>query len=440
LSRIGWKHGFWNTLEHGVTRGADAATSIVLLWALPSEIFSKLAIAQAVVAPLLVLFVSPTWALYRDFNRWRGDGASALAARLHALRLYGRGLGQLALVLALSVALIVHGEGPFLQRFAAMVWAFALLTGVHLCSADREFLRLELKLTELNTSTLIQKFIVFFGSLVVALRYPERLDFLALVAVFSMVVSAIWTEAKVKSLLRDQGATPASIAGREGPPVFVTLEESIRHVSIWNHLSGVALNWVQTMDVFFLGMFRFPAMQVGLYAAALKLSNVTFALPGALASLFSVWVGRQHGDEWRERPQVWRLSGFLFLGSVVQAGLLAALGPWIISALSRGRWSPGEQREMLAWMRWILAGSAIYCSTILFTSWLTIRAQPRSLFFRVYLPWLGLSLAAYGFAAHTGGPDRVAPVNIVVAVLLVGLLAAMNRRQRFERDGVATAR
>jgi hypothetical protein len=127
LSKSAWfKYGFWNTLEHGLIRVSDALTSIVLLWALSAETFSMLALAQAFVAPLLLLFVSPETVLYRDFGRWEAQGADLLASRIRALRLFAWGKAQIALFLSVGIAFVLPGTNGYWIRFSAVIWAFAL--------------------------------------------------------------------------------------------------------------------------------------------------------------------------------------------------------------------------------------------------------------------------------------------------------------------------
>lgn len=65
--------GLLNTLEHALTRFSDSATTLLLLWGLSSELFGRLAIAQAFAAPLLLLCVAPENVLYRDFPALRGS-------------------------------------------------------------------------------------------------------------------------------------------------------------------------------------------------------------------------------------------------------------------------------------------------------------------------------------------------------------------------------
>src|SRR5678815_365306 len=88
MSRAWFRHGFWNTLEQSLTRGADALTSLVLIWALRPETFSELVIAQAWVAPTLLVFLTPESVVYRDFAQWQRQGPDHVAARVRALRIF----------------------------------------------------------------------------------------------------------------------------------------------------------------------------------------------------------------------------------------------------------------------------------------------------------------------------------------------------------------
>ena len=418
------KHGFWNTLEHGVTRGSDALTSLVLLWCLAPEVFSRLALAQAIAAPVLILFVSPELVIYRDFAKWRAEGISVLAARLRALRLFSWGKGQAALVLAAVIAWALRSQGSWNTEFCALIWAFSLMLAPQLSGADREFLRLDLRLELLNLLSLYQKLFLFGGTAAVAILTPSRLDYLAAVAVLSAVSTAYFAKRSVEKSLVAQGATLAELKGKMGPPVVDTLKSSLKTFSMWIHLAGVLFNWVQSMDLFFLGVFAYSAREIGLYAAVLKIANFSMALPMALANLFQVWVGRrvQIAGDRRELVELSRLSFWLFAGSVAQALLIYWAGPYLFGFLSHGRWPLPEQVKMLGWLGWIMGGSVLISCTFLLGSWLIVRTAASRLFFRVYLPWGLISMAVYSISVYLGGTQMVATANLIVGGVFLLLL------------------
>lgn len=421
-----FKHGFLNTLEHALTRVADAATSIVLLWALPTESFSKLALSQAAVAPLLFFFISPEGVIYRDFSAWKAEGPRALSARLRALRLFGWGKAQAALLLSLIVALAFPAsQSPdsaesWTVRFFGLVWAFSLSLAPQVSGADREFLRLDLKLRELNLLSLYQKLSLLGGTVAVALAAPGRIELLAAVAAFSALSTALLARWRVRLALVGMGATPQDLAGLNGPSPWSTLAESLQTFSVWAHLQGVVANWIQTLDLFMLGLFRFPAREVGLYAAVLKLANFSFALPVALANFFSVLVARENSATADPAASRIRRLVQLSLGllgiNVLQALALAFLAPWAIAWLSHGRWSEAEQAQMHQWLQWILVGAVILGSTYLVSSWISLRQSIRQLFFRVYMPWGVVAFLVYGAAAKWGGLTEMAQANAPVAL------------------------
>lgn len=201
-----------------------------------------------------------------------------------------------------------------------------------------------------------------------------------------------------------------------------------REFSIWNHLSGISLNWVLTLDLFFLGYFLFGAERartLGLYAVGLKFANFTGTLPQAFNSIFQVWLGRRHAGDpdgiARERREVLRAGGILFLGSALQAGAFMALAPFAVRLFSRGRWDGADQALIVPWMRWIVAGSALYSGTLLLSSWIMMRGRQKDAFFRLYLPYLGAAAAIYGGAAFWGGPEGAARANIAVSAVFVAM-------------------
>jgi hypothetical protein len=428
FGRTVWlKHGLWNILEHGLTRAADAATSLVLLWVLSPEIFSKLALAQAVIAPLLLFFVSPEVVLYRDFSKWQEAGISDVASRLHALRAFAWGKGQLALILSALVATL---GADWTVKFWSLVWAFSLALAPQISGPDREFLRLNLQLSELNALSLYQKASLLGGTVFAALVFPNRIEILAAVAVFSTASTAVAARYVVRKSLRLRGASETAIHGREGGGVVQVISESLIGFSIWQHLNGVIVGWVQTMDLFFLGFLRFPARELGLYAAVLKLANFAIAIPLALANTFSLWIGRRSASSGldRERLELLRLTGILLLGVAVQGVILYFLSPWIFGKLSHGRWSEAEQGEMLKWMKWILTGSSLFAAAWPAVSWLIVRSDIRRLFSRFYLPWGCISAGIYISMIQWKGLDGAALANVFVTLAYLGLLWLHFRR------------
>lgn len=425
-------NGLWNILEHGLNRVMDAATSVILVWILNPEVFSKIAIAQALVAPVTLFLVNPETVLYRDYARWKTEGPSSIAARLHAFRLFAWGKVQFAFVASLIVSVLFPGTSPWLTRFGALVWAFSLVLTSQVAGPDREFLRIDLRLKELNAISVLQKAFILVGTVVVSLSYPGRIEILAIVPVCALLGNAWIAKRVAKRVLLQEGATIASIRGREGPSVFKTLNEAFRDFSIWNHLNGVILGWVQTMDLLFLGVFRFPAYQVGLYATSLKLANFSTALPSAVGSTFSVWIGRRvagqaHAEEWRD---LFKYSAALVAVVAAQFVFLIFVAPFIFKFLSHGRWSSQDQLMLNHWFRWILAGSSLFASTALLQSWLTFRTPVIKTFRSIVLPWGILSILVYVLMIRSGGFNGAAKGNVVVSLVFILLVGAYRVRQR----------
>ena len=214
------KHGALNTFEHGITRVADALTTLTLLWALAPEIFSKLALSQAIVAPLLFFFIAPETVIYRDYSKWKEKGPVALASRIWAFRTFGYGKAQLAILISLIVAFLTS-KTPFSSEWSAysetfwgLIWAFSLALGPQIAGADREYLRISLQLETLSLLTFYQKIVLFLGTLAMVFFFPGMVAPLAGVAVFSMASTAFAARMLVNESLISQGATSDSIRGK----------------------------------------------------------------------------------------------------------------------------------------------------------------------------------------------------------------------------------
>ena len=411
-------HGFWNTLEHAVTRFADALTTMIVLWVIPPEIFSRLAIAQATVAPVLFFFLSPEAVIYRDYGKWKLSGTGELAARVRAFRLFGWAKAEAALAIAAGAAMFFPGEAGRDARFWTLIWAFSLALAPQIAGPDREFLRLSLRLRELGAITFYQKLVLLAGTAAVAVLVPAGPALImpiALVAAFSALSTALISWWRACLVLQSFGALRDDLRGRTGPSPIATISEAVRTFSVWSHFSGVIANWVQTMDLFFIGVFGIPAREAGLYAAAHKIAGFSFALPSAPANLFSIWIGRRPEVADGEASEVKRLSFGLFGVCLLQAGVLVALGPWIISLFSHGRWNDAERALMYNWLCWLTGGGVIIASTYIASSWLVLRGWIVGLFFRIYIPWAFFCIFIYALAVWKGGLDGAAMCAVVAS-------------------------
>ena len=416
------KHGLLNTFEQGLNRVADAATTIALVRYLSPETFSKLGLAQAAVAPLLLLFISPEAVLYRDFAKWKQGAPAELIARLKALRFFGWGKLQAAFFLSLVAAALHSGES-YWNRFFALIWAFSLALAPQISGADREYLRLDLRLKQLNAITLTQKLLLLLGTIWVVLFRPTEIAYLALVALSSALVGAFMAHAFVKKALPQGGSGTFLITQRQ------VISEAIGSFSIWRHLSGVITNWVQTLDLFFLGfVFRFPARLIGLYSAALKIGNFSNALPMALANSISVWIAQ--GEAKDQNSEILRLkkTGFYFtVLCVVQGMVFWLLLPLLTNSIGSLHQTVEEAAEMVVWMRWILVGNSLLCCTYPVTSWIAQRGFITTLFWKVQLPWVLLTALTYGIGAWKWGAQGAAVGNSIVAVLYLFLVVRVTK-------------
>ncbi len=424
--------GVWNTAEHASTRILDAAATLFILWSVPTEKFSQLALAQAWVAPLLLIFVAPETILYRDFSSWEKRGRGVLLTRIRALRRFAWGKVLAGLLLSFAIASF-SSAGPetgstYSDRFFALVWAFTLPLAPQIAGPDRELLRIDLRLRQLNFVTFLQRSL-YLGLLLIAIRfYDSSLASLALAAGVAILVTAFVARFLVERNFRE--VVPVHSPEDSFREV---ISRSLTGFSIWNHLAGVVIGWMQTMDLFFLGIFRYSAFEIGLYSTILKLANFTLAAPFAFSNLYAVHLGRAdpvQTPEYRraEWTRMLRLSGWLSAFVVVQAVVFRLASPWVLNELSRDRWSEADIAGMLRWLDWVLPSCALFGALLLWTSWLNVRTSIRSLVLCAYLPWGGVALSVYAYFIHQQGSSGAARANLLVVVLLLPLLVFATRR------------
>jgi|GEM_PF-6156688 len=425
------RHGFWNTLDHAITRAADAATSVLLLWVLAPELFSLIALSQAWIAPMLIVFVCPEITLYREFPTWKAAGRAALRRRLGDIRLFG--WSKLGLGLALSFALGIFTDLPV----PTLIWAFVWALAPQVTGADREFLRLNLKFTELSFLSLYQKATLLGGTWWVVYSSTGSAQELggqfgwqlAGAAFFSLVTSAVLAQWRASLLISQVPFTEGSV-----PKRGETLLASIRNFSTWYHIQGVLMVWILTMDLWALGLLGVPGRVTGLYAVGLKISNFAMALPMALTNLYSVWLGRRlvtskSDDGWaRETAILRRVCLGIGITSLIQWGVLALLGRWILTILARGRWDAAEIDVVYGWMHWILAGGVILNISLPISQWVSLRLPIRQVLTQITVPWTMISLAIYLAAAIGWGASGVATANPLVAATAVLLAIRFMRR------------
>ena len=133
--RPAWRKFFFrpallNILEHGITRGSDALTSLALIWSLPTETYGKLAFAQAMVAPLGFLFISQDMYIYRNYAAWKARGARSLA---HAYRVIDR-----IVQLKVGFALVLSAAMAICSLVLIAIPLFIYLRAVKLDSGEEE--------------------------------------------------------------------------------------------------------------------------------------------------------------------------------------------------------------------------------------------------------------------------------------------------------------
>lgn len=422
--------GALHVAEHMVTRVADALLTLLLVRSLAPERFAVLADAQAWIAPLLFVFLSPDAVLIRDHAAWTAEGPDVLWAKQRAFRRFAWGKAAAAVVLSAVVAALwdrgTAAAVPTADRFFATLWAFALVLTAQVTAPDREILRLRLRFRTLNAVALVQKAMLLGGTAGVLVLAAGRVDLLAAVAVGHVLVTAAVLRAIVRRELPKPAVRPV-VSARS------TIASAVWSFSLWQHLAGATLLWVTTMDLWWLPLAGVPERTRGAYATALKLSNFAAALPLAFQHFHMVWTSRTSvgPDPEASRTSMLRAQRWFVAGCVLQALPLYVfrepLLRWVAPALE-----PAELARAAEWTGWIVTGTTLVACTHLATAWLMMRTSGAALFLRVHLPWGIVSLGLYGAAAFSGGPDLAARANVASALVLVALTALHLRTARPE--------
>ena len=419
MSKIWLKRGILNTFEQGFTRAADALFSIALITCFSPDIFYTLAMAQASVAPMLLFFIAPESIMYREFGRWEREGCQFTKHQLSAFR--SAGWAKAILAVGLSCFALLKANPA--DSFFAMIWAFFLTLMPQIAGPDREFLRLSLKLKALNVITFLQKAMMLLGLLLTVHLFNNSIKALAIFTMIVTLLNTVICKVAVDKLLANTNAKN-DLTGLGQESKISVLKLALQNYSFWNHLSGIALGWVQTMDLFLLGMLGFPQATTGLYAVILKVSNLAISLPTAAANSFQLWLGQRIStaegtqEEW-EKQKIFAAA----LAAVVAltCTVIYALAPLFLSLIAKGRWNAVEQDTMVNWLGWMLAGSFFLSVSISLIFWIQLRVSTFQLFIQVYLPWLLISLLGYYIATRRFGFEGAAKFNVAVGAIFLSL-------------------
>ncbi len=415
----------WNAIETLGTRIGDALVSIFLIRALLPEVFATLVLAQAYLAPVLLLLISPGNTVYRFFSAWEKEGRQAFAARLLALRVYGRSVWALA-----AVGSFLAAKLGWTESWVPWVWAWTLVLGTFLSGADRDFLKLTLRMRAAAVLSLVQKAALLLAILV---WQSERLEYLVLSAIAIQIIVALAAEWGVRRVLK---TLPES--SRQRPRFRETFRESIGSFAFSNHCANVLTNWGQTLDLFVMGHVGVSPAVIGLYSVAQKFANFAQVVPGLLINTFSVWVSR--GTASPEAERRWLSLGSLGIAAVtaLAVGVCYALRTPLLEIASKGRWSAGQFVEVETWLRPLLLALVFQAAIGSMAAWFALRRSMNRLLLWVYIPWFVSAATVTTALVLSVGPDSIeAPAraawSVVAHALLLGfwlLVWSLRHRRR----------
>jgi hypothetical protein len=348
------------------------------------------AVAQAWASLSLLFFLSPEAVFFRDYGHWVKEGPGALTARVRAVRWFS--WLKVPVFLLLSAALAGF-SGKGFDFFCALVWAFSIVLGPQITGADREFLRVDLELRVLNIATFFQKTTLLGGTAFVAWWTGGNLPILALVAFSSLVLSMGLCWALARSALKRKGELHADAKFSSWGFIWHVLKD----FTIWNNLCGNIWGWMIAADVLFLSWTGLSERSIGLYSSALKLANLSFALPTALQSVFMIWIGRKAAEKHHAKsifpPELNRIWPFYALVVVAQAALLAIGAPYVLLYISKQKWSAEELVTVQHCFYWAMGAAVLVSFGSLHQYWFILRTSTRRFFWTAMLPW-GISGAA----------------------------------------------
>ena len=414
-------------------RGGDILFSLLLVAYFKPEQFARIALVQAWITPFLFFMVSPELALYAQYSDLKRQGRVSLESALKAFSIFAWGKLQFALILTAVIAWW-SGESVFL-----IGWAWLQALGVQFLGPEREFLRLDHRIKDLARLTLIQKWgaVALMGVTLASVAQP--LHWIWLSQALALIAAKIDATRCVKKAISEwpPGGTQSTVTD--------VLVAHLSHFSIWNHLNGVALNLILTLDVLVWSFFGGMNVSFGNYTAALKMVNVSFAIPFALSNWIGVQVSRIPGAtpgvknssvSFRALSQFWVRrwtpvilgSGFLIFG-VIAVGL-RTIGPL--------KWGYDGIEQMSGWLPALLVGAVLIQLSFVVTAVMTSQGKVKQQFFELYLPAVVGAIGIYVASVWAGGMftglDALARGNVWVGLWVLGLALRMHWRAGHEAN------
>ncbi len=407
--RIWIKIASWTFVDLIGTRLLDAGITFLVIRSLPTESFSGVALAQALITPWLILFVPPAAIIYRDYRIWKAEGAETLAWKLSVLRTYGFVAWLLATTFGSAIFLVIWRQA----EISHLIWAWTLTLGIYISGADREFLRLELAPKRVVFITFVQKSLVLLGFGSALLFAPEHLmPILATSIIFSYGVYSLALRSWAQSAC---GMRAPKVPLRES---ILSLTTQMREYLIWNHAGGVLFGWIQSMDLFMAGLFGLPAIDTGLYAVAVKFANFVSIVPNALTNTFSVWLSR---EDQSGRHTLVRVTLTILCTGAITALAIIMLAPYALEWVGNDRWSSAEKEQILAWMGSLCIGGVLLSAGTGFMLWQSIKGNVKKTLFSIHLPAAVIAAITYTIALKAGGLTAAAHASAIVGAAFLGL-------------------
>lgn len=418
-SRYAW---VLNLSDHLVNRVIDAGIGVLLLVFLSVEDFSSLALAQAAIAPTLLFFVAPESILYRDF-------LGLTSERFSAIRKFAWFKIVIAIALGFGLSFV---SGLRLEYF---LWGYCLAVGPQLLGPLKEYLRLSLKLKELQISNLLYKILLLLGVCVILGGLKASFEWIVGWAWGCTILAWGFLRLQCAKLRNDPKRSIFGFSDLKSD--WNELTSVLRDFSGWAHIQGVFQGWVQTLDLLTLGWVGAPTRLVGLYAAALKIANFSLVVCVSLGNLFSVKLARTewgHSGVVKNEKDELGVKSFTFFGigmGIAAVGTL--LAPWVFRALSRGKYSEVDIETLSRLLGIFLLSYAVLGATVIPSTWLTLRGHVQQTVKWIYVPWFLISLGIYYGASLKGVAmgelDPVAWANLPVAMVLYFALWIYTRKR-----------
>ncbi len=413
MSRTLTSNIFYSFVEKVILIVFQLISSILLSRFLPREDFGVLGVVAGIFTFVQFLNVSFESILIRSFEEVK-DNPSELMGQIFAVN-------RLKAIVLIFVGCITGAGYAYMSKnwsflLAALSYSVVLIMDV-IVAPFITYASLSLNQKIVSRMTFLRWAInVLF--LLVLVKYPNLLIVLLKDIFILILVLYFWNRFS---------KTELKITNIKSAIKFNYIKKWFLDYSFWVHLISSSTNVIYRIDAFILYYF-ISIKDVGNYNVALAAANVANIIPGILAYQNTVAVSRSKSPD-----EIFEVTG-LFVRLSVYVSLVIFLAYFLLGRLYL-KVMTGNQfnEEVFVYLINIVAGLLIVKTLIApLVSYINVKGDVKSLFLKVKLPILIITICNYVYFAKNWGAIGVSVSNIINACIWAVLVYVEIKKYSFK--------